>query len=175
MTYVRTSALISRCGKYRYELWREWSVAQTRFERPGKAKLRKQRYVAFVGLNPSTADANKDDATIRRCVGYAKAWGYDGLVMLNLCAYRATDPKELQRVDDPVGPDNDRRIRDCVKRVSLVVACWGGNHFVRVRAITVLKMLRKRGDVHCILKTKWDAPAHPLRLPKGLTPVLYLR
>jgi hypothetical protein len=74
-------AEFSDCGTYRYALWRTWNALQ-----PG---------VLFVGLNPSTADATTDDPTIRRCIGFAKRWGYGGITMANVFAYRATDPREM--------------------------------------------------------------------------------
>src|SRR5688572_12557148 len=96
-----SGARFSECGTYRYVLWRQWNEVNGD--------------VAFVGLNPSTADDEKDDPTIRRCIGFAKRWGYGGVVMLNLFAYRATRPDAMwaARVADAdiVGPQNDAHIR----------------------------------------------------------------
>src|SRR5581483_9586135 len=83
--------------------------------------------VNFIMLNPSTADAETDDPTIRRCLGFAKAWGYGTLVVTNLFAYRATDPAELAKAGDPVGPDNDTRLWSEAQLSDLVVCAWG-NH-----------------------------------------------
>ena len=66
-----------------------------------------------IGLNPSTADEVTDDPTVRRCINYAKAWGYAGLCMTNLFAYRATDPVVMKAVAEPIGPDNDRYLAEC--------------------------------------------------------------
>ena len=79
---VTSSATLSVCRKYRYEIWRRW--------RGGDGTA------VFIGLNPSTADATQDDPTIRRCVGFARQWGFDWLFMGNLYAYRSTDPKPLR-------------------------------------------------------------------------------
>lgn len=79
----------------------------------------------FVGLNPSTADESKDDNTIRRCVAYAKEWGFDGLCMTNLFAYRATDPKVMLAQADPVGEGNDQVLLDLSKSAGMVIAAWG--------------------------------------------------
>lgn len=83
------SAVISECGKYRYELHRTWDESRPK--------------VLFVMLNPSTADAELDDPTIRRCIGFAKTWGYGGIMVGNMFAYRATDPNELKNM--PVDPE----------------------------------------------------------------------
>ncbi len=82
---------------YRYVLWREWNqLLSAPF-----------RYAMFIGLNPSTADETKNDPTVRKCIGFAKRWGYDGLCMTNLFAFRATDPGAMLKDLAPIGPDND--------------------------------------------------------------------
>ena len=92
---LKTKAVVSNWERYRYWL-----------SRPLREPNSTDNAVAFVMLNPSTADAWEDDATIRRCVGFAEAWGHDILIVVNLYAYRATDPKKLAKVEDPVGPSN---------------------------------------------------------------------
>lgn len=87
-----TGATISPCGKYRYRLWRQWDDHAP--------------VMAFCMMNPSTADATEDDNTIRRCIGYAKREKHGGIMVVNVFAYRATNPKELLTVDDPAGPEN---------------------------------------------------------------------
>ena len=145
------SAIFSPCRTYRYVLTREW--------------LGGNGVVNFVGLNPSTADETQDDPTIRRCVGYAKAWGFSGLCMLNLFAFRATDPKVMLAAVDRVGPENERWLHRCITTNEITVAAWGviggdyGN-FVRAR-YPQMKVLRLTKDGH---------PSHPLYLPKNLTP-----
>lgn len=86
-------AHLSACGAYRYALRRTWDPA-----RPA---------ALFVGLNPSTADAERDDPTTRRCVRFARDWGFGGLLVGNLFAYRATRPRDLRAAAEPVGPEND--------------------------------------------------------------------
>ncbi|MEP0894347.1 DUF1643 domain-containing protein [Leptolyngbya boryana FACHB-1624] len=81
----------------------------------------------FVGLNPSTADETHDDPTIRRCTKFAKDWGYSGLCMTNLFAYRATDPKEMIASVDSIGLENDQYLLEYAARAGIVVAAWG-NH-----------------------------------------------
>src|SRR5581483_4090035 len=84
------------------------------------------RSVLWVMLNPSTADANEDDNTIGRCVSFSDSWGYSGILVANLYAYRATDPKTLKAAADPIGPENYRYIRALSERAALVVVGWGG-------------------------------------------------
>ena len=100
-------ATFSRDRRYRYRLWRRWD--------------RSRAVVAFVMLNPSTADAMHDDPTIRRCVGFARAWGFGGVDVVNLFALRATDTRALRKAADPIGPANDRHLRRAVRSAGLIV------------------------------------------------------
>ena len=93
---INKSATFSNCRKYRYALSRSWDE--------------KKKIVLFIGLNPSTADEKKDDPTIRRCINYAQSWGFGGLQVANLFAYRATKPTKLRYVENPVGDDNDQQL-----------------------------------------------------------------
>ncbi len=148
------SAHFSQCRTYRYLLTREWGSGLA---------------VAFIGLNPSTADETQDDPTIRRCIGYAKEWGYARLHMLNLFAFRATDPADMMAADDPIGPDNDDTLRRVAADSIMTVAAWGvgGRHLGR--AATVLAMGLSR--LHYLRLTKGGHPGHPLYLPKALRPI----
>lgn len=150
MKLVGSGAFFSPCRTWRYLLWREWNAPEY------------QRDVAFIGLNPSTADENTDDPTIRRCIGFAKSWGYDGILMLNLFAFRATDPGVMKLAADPVGPENDAQIVEAVGASSLVVAAWGQHGAYRSRAFDVRHKLLKEFDVKCLGKTKDGHPRHPL-------------
>lgn len=122
----------------------------------------------FIGLNPSTADEINDDPTIRRCVAFAKAWGYAGLCMANLFAYRATNPRDMKVAADPVGPDNDAHLCRLGQRAGVIVAAWGVNGMHKGRAAQVRKLLPA---LHCLALTKDGHPGHPLYLPGTLTPV----
>lgn len=148
---VHKSAEFSPCRRYRYLLSRKWGDG-----------LR----VAFIGLNPSTADETQDDPTIRRCIGFAKAWGYGGLWMLNLFAFRATLPKDMKAAIDPVGPENDEFIYRVAKRSALVVAAWGVHGRYRNRSVEVAGVLGMAGPVHCLGVTQDGSPKHPLYLPR---------
>jgi hypothetical protein len=146
---MRGGATFSADRRYRYRLWRRWD--------------RSRSVVLFVMLNPSTADGRRDDPTIRRCIGFARAWGFGGVEVVNLFAYRATDPRELGRVGDPVGPHNDRYIRRAIRRSRLVVLAWGA----RARARRLLSLRR----AHCLGLTRAGQPRHPLYLRGDLEPV----
>jgi hypothetical protein len=152
-----SGASFSACSRYRYSLSRAWD--------PHKPT------VGFIMLNPSTADAEVLDPTVRRCVGYARAWGYGALEVANIFAWRSTDPKALLRVEDPVGPENDHYICDLAKRAHLLIAAWGTHGVIHGRGGEVLRMLIDR-DVHTLGLTKSGYPKHPLYLGKGVTPAL---
>lgn len=153
---MRSDAVIDSTGRYRYLLSRVWE------ESAGT--------VAFVMLNPSTADATTDDPTVRRCIGFARSWGFGGLLVANLFALRSTDPSELLRVPDPVGPANDDYLLGLRARVSLMVAAWGARGTLLGRSAEVRRLLEATGPIHQLGLTKADEPRHPLYLPGALQP-----
>jgi hypothetical protein len=144
---LRSSAKFSDCGHYRYSLIRIWD--------------RSRPTILFIGLNPSTADAEKNDPTIRRCLGFAQEWNYGGLVVCNLFAYRSTDPRALRIVDDPIGPDNDAAIRQACGFAERIVVAWGIHGRLGGRNDEVLPMLRRP---YCLGVTFGGSPKHPLYL-----------
>lgn len=150
------SAILSADRKYRYVLTRILDETKPT--------------VVFIGLNPSTADEEVDDKTIRKCIGYAKRWGYGKLIMVNLFAFRSTDPSMLKRVEDPVGLDNDSYIQKCVSESNLVIACWG-NHGKLLNRDKVL--MDSLPNLVCLKRNKNGTPHHPLYLSKDITPVPY--
>jgi hypothetical protein len=118
-------------------------------------------------LNPSTADAEKDDATIRRCIGFSRKWGYGGIRIYNLFAFRATDPKKLRGVADPVGPLNDQWLQT-IPPHRLIVAAWGAQgQLFPERVLDVMKIIEGR-EVSVLGWTKENQPLHPLRLSSSL-------
>jgi len=125
----------------------------------------------FIGLNPSIADATIDDPTIRRCIGFAKAWGYSGLMMTNLFAWRATEPRNMLAAENPVGPDNDRILSVAHDKAALTVAAWGvhGSHLDRNTAVRALL-----SRLHYLRLTKDGHPGHPLYLPSRLQPIEWI-
>ena len=149
------TAIISDCGKYRYTLERAWS--------------RDPRYLMYIMLNPSTADAEKDDPTIRRCIGFAKLLGYDGILVGNLYAFRATNPKELRNQGNIVGPDNDKHLLALANRAQQIVCAWGqpGPEIWRARDVRQLLSY----PLYALGFTKGGYPRHPLMLPKTARPI----
>lgn len=178
--YLDAGARISKCGRYRYLLWREWRGSNGEHWRwlganDGNGQpLGEPKACLFIMLNPSTADAQNDDPTIRRCVGFAKAWGYDRLEVVNLFAHRATSPDELLSLsagDDPVGPENQDYVEDAAERAGLIVCAWGGNGGHLGQDETVLGWLDR--PAHCLGTTRDGRPRHPLYLPAELKLVPY--
>lgn len=158
---MKTGAIFSDDTVYRYALWRVWDDSLP--------------LVLFVMLNPSTADAELDDPTIRRVVGFAKAWGYGGAVVVNLFGFRATSPKVLKTAADPVGPDNDRYIREFCPPGTPVICAWSQDGSFKNRGNEVYGLIRECGGVPYYLKLTKAEPWHPLYLPASLTPILYER
>ncbi|ELZ96619.1 DUF1643 domain-containing protein [Haloferax sulfurifontis] len=146
----RSDAVLSDDGTYRYRLSRTWDA-----DKPT---------VAFVMLNPSTADATDDDPTIRRCLGFAKEWGFGSLTVANLFALRSTDPDALAGHADPVGPENDAHLQDVCDSAERVVVAWGAKGSLRDRAALVADLLDDR-DLYALDTTKAGHPAHPLYQP----------
>jgi hypothetical protein len=155
-----SGALFSPCRRWRYILWRHWD--------------REKGVCVFIGLNPSTADELLDDPTIRRCVGFAKAWGYGAMWVLNAFAYRATQPADMKaQFSNALGPQNNEYLIAACRGADLVVACWGVHGAFLNRSAELTVMLIKAGvEVHHLGRTKDGLPRHPLYLPGDTLPVL---
>jgi hypothetical protein len=149
------AAVLSPCGRYRYSLSRTWGDGGT---------------VCFVMLNPSTADADADDPTVRRCIGFAKAWGYASLAVRNLFNLRSPSPKALLTAEDPVGPEGDRYLREAVC-YDLVVAAWG-SAVPLGRGREALPLLRWK-PLHVLGWTTTGHPRHPLYVKGSARPLLW--
>lgn len=151
---IQKFATISGVNReYRYQLNRVWNYAEP--------------FCLWIMLNPSTADANVDDATIRKCMRFAYMWGHGGIVVVNLFGYRSRTPKTLLTAADPVGPDNDFYIHEAAHLASRVVCGWGATPFATERARKVPAMLRKvslRWSPQCLGLTLKGEPRHPLML-----------
>lgn len=124
----------------------------------------------FLGLNPSTADAARNDHTISRCIGYARRWGYGGVSVGNLFGFRATQPQVMKRAPDPIGPDNDRWLLTLAREADLIVAIWGNHGLFQNRYADVLSLVP---DLHCLRTTAKGQPHHVRGLPNHLVPVAY--
>lgn len=148
--YLDSGAIFSPDRKYRYDLYRVWR--------------KYGRRINFVGLNPSTANELIDDPTIRRCISFAKAWGYGEFHMLNLFAFVASDPRTLCWPNpDPVGPENDEYLKALHPEIVIAWGSWGKLHVgIESRANTVKRMLV---DPYCLGVNKDGEPKHPLYLP----------
>ena len=161
---TRMHAAISKCGKYRYSLTRIWDESKPK--------------VMFIMLNPSVADSDKDDPTIRRCIGFAKDWGLGGIYVANLFSLIATNPKDLLTAPFIVGVDNERWFKRMSALSNFVVCAWGNGKIVG--------KLQKRLDhtwkplswvdkpLHYLELSNDGTPKHPLYLPKTTQPKAYM-
>lgn len=154
---MKTDAILSDCELYRYSLTRNWAHENESI-----------KTLMIVGLNPSTADATLDDPTIRRCIGFAKSFGMNQLIMTNLFAFRSTDPDALSASGDPIGPKNDEYIETIAKSADMILVAWGSHDMVHLRKEQVLKYLR---DPKCLGFTKYGHPRHPLYVKGDTLPV----
>lgn len=148
------AATMSSDGQYRWLLSRRWGLGP---------------YMTWIMLNPSTANHQQDDPTIRRCIGFAREWGFAGLVVVNLFAVRMTDPVALLQHPDPIGPENAAFLRKGRRLGELTVAAWGAHQAARVlfkqrgyphadEAVEALKHM----ELRCLGTTMEGHPRHPL-------------
>ena len=157
--FMERSAVISDCQRYRYLLRRRWDS--------GLAQ------VLFIMLNPSTADAEEDDATIRSCIRLTRSWGGGGIEVVNLFGWRATDPAQLQEQMDPIGELNDAMANAAIERCGAAICAWGAHPMANGRAEHMLRFVRERRLVAlCLGVTKAGMPKHPLYIPTKTTPVV---
>lgn len=134
-----------------------------------------EEFVQFIGLNPSTADENVDDPTLRRCQDFTKRWGYGAMCMTNLFAFRATQPRVMKIQQDPLGPDNLQHVFAVVREAKLIIAAWGrdGNH-IREVSEQVIGGIRDLGaQIHHLGLNDDGTPKHPLYLKATTVPVLW--
>lgn len=157
---MKSSALIDPTGHYRYQLRRRWE--------PGNA------VVAFIMLNPSTADSSKDDPTLRRCITFAQDWGFNALVVANLYALRTPNPDVLQGHPCPIGPDNDAHLRRVMLQCRCLVAAWGSHPMAKPRVPALISLLPETRSIMCLGYTSDNYPRHPLYMPRGTRPQPFL-
>lgn len=163
--------VFSPCRKYRYTLWRRWSQGKS--------------FVQFIGLNPSTADEFVNDATLRRCINFAKSWNYDGVCMTNLFAFRSKNPKVMKAAENPVGAENDKWLLEINRQCALTVAAWGTHGAFLNRAEAVVRLLLNEtttatatataaGELKCLGLSKGGHPLHPLYQPSDCQPLPFI-
>lgn len=156
--FAVSGAEFSDCYQYRFKLWRTWDASLP--------------VINWLMLNPSTADETKNDPTIEGCQRRAIAWGYGGLIVTNLFAFRATDPEDMKKQADPTGGiDNDMAILQAVSKCKMTICAWGnhGNH--ENRAAHVTRLLAPSADrLHCLKINDGGQPAHPLYIARSVKP-----
>jgi hypothetical protein len=150
---MKKDASISVDRKYRYLLSRVWDETKP--------------MVMIIGLNPSTADEKEDDPTIRKCINYAKSWDYGGIYMLNLFAFRATQPSEMFKASEPIGEKNDTYIKTYSKKVNKVICAWGNDGKYQNRSNLIKNSV---DNLYYLKLNQTGEPAHPLYLKAKLTP-----
>lgn len=154
-------ARISLCQKYRFDLRRFWGSAP---------------YCLWIMLNPSTADARVNDRTISKIMGFSNRWGYGGLVVVNLFAFRATDPDELLLADDPVGPNNDHYIMSWATKPEIrdVYVGWGSYGGIKGRGLQIGRALHAAGvEMKCLFINENGHPKHPLYVANDTVPKVW--
>jgi hypothetical protein len=152
---MHTSARFSACRRYRFALWRRWAEGPQ---------------VLFVMLNPSTADEDHDDPTIRRCIGFARSWGFAALAVGNLFAWRCSSPADLRSCPRPVGGSNDKWLLRLQASSAMTVAAWGNHGRLLGRSETVRALL---SGMHRLSLTRPGEPRHPLYVPANAIPVCW--
>lgn len=151
-------AIYSDCEAYRYSLTRVWDDTGPR--------------AAFIMLNPSTATEVQNDPTVERCERRARALGFGAFRVLNIFAYRATDPRDMRRATDPVGPENDAAILECLSWADKVICAWGTHGAHLDRGPAVHRMLTERGtEMFHLGLSKAGHPKHPLYIGYAVQPV----
>jgi hypothetical protein len=157
-----TGAAFDEKRIYRYMLWRRI--------------LEKGNTITWIGLNPSTADEEVDDPTVKRVVSFSKAWGYAKVYMVNLFAFRATNPKDMKKAADPGGPENLGWIVKLCNQSQMCLAAWGNNGSFGGSGKNLLKQLDYLGigPIHCLGVTKKGHPKHPLYLSRNTKPQILM-
>lgn len=153
----RSSAIFDVTLTYRYRLTRSWGDGAGA--------------IAWVMLNPSTAEAGIDDPTIRRVVGFSRSWGFAACLVVNLFAFRSSDPKALVEVADPVGPHNDLVVERTISGADAVVAAWGNGGALLERGAVMRRLLgRNARQTFAIGMTAAGEPRHPLYVRRSAIP-----
>jgi hypothetical protein len=150
------SAVLSKCNKYRYKLYRE-------------VDLFKEKTIAYFGINPSTADATIDDATVKKWRGFTERNNGKRFIVGNVFAYRATDVSELSKTSEPIGIENPKYLAEIIAEADVLVPCWGSRNKIpkhlRGELDNFMELLKQSGKpIFCLGKTLSGDPKHPLML-----------
>jgi hypothetical protein len=157
MAFNYSKARFSTDRIHRYYLERCWD-----FKKPS---------LMVIGLNPSTADERKNDPTVTRCISYAKKWKFGRIYMMNIFAFRATDPIDMKNSSDPIGNKNDMWLLKVARRSNLILCAWGNHGLYKDRSTRVFSLLKKY-KLYCLEINKTGMPKHPLYCNGNLTPIL---
>ena len=159
MNFMQRRAVFSPDRRYRYLLDRVWDDNFS------------ARQLTYIMLNPSTADENVNDPTVERCERRARALGFGSIEVVNLFAFRATDPGQMKAAEDPIGPENDYHIRDSVGRADMVIAAWGMHGAYRNRDEDVSLLVKDiEKPLYHLGLTKSNDPKHPLYVGYDVKP-----
>lgn len=157
--HLKRTARFSADRRYRYELRIQWGTGN--------------RLLLVMMLNPSTADEFANDPTVERMERRARAWGYGGLIVVNLFAFRSTDPDGMKAAEEPIGSENDETILRCIDEAQLILCAWGKDGEHRGRATEVLRLL-SGCDLYALkVSEATGQPWHPLYLSYELKPTLW--
>jgi hypothetical protein len=159
---MKRDAEFSSCGSYRYSLSRVWDESLPA--------------VLFIMLNPSSADGTKDDPSIRRCISYAKDWGFGSLFVGNLFALKSTKPAGLLDSKDPTGAENQKSLLKMTRQCKLIICAWGnGPTLKKLSAYSPEYLVQKNlnNKLYCLTLSLDGIPCHPLYLPKHLEPIAW--
>ena len=156
-----SEAMYSECRKYRYYLSREWDVTKKRAH--------------FIMLNPSTATEYQNDPTVERCERRARSLGYGAFAVTNIFAWRETNPKQMEKVSDPIGAQNDSIILETCKNSNINIAAWGthGSHLARGTAVREI-FIKAKLRISSLGITKMGHPKHPLYISYQVKPQIWL-
>ncbi|MEL7508454.1 MAG: DUF1643 domain-containing protein [Cyanobacteria bacterium J06633_23] len=156
---TKGSAIFDPSHRYRYYLTRTWPSTNP------------NRQVTFIMLNPSQANAEQDDPTIRACSQFARRWGYQQLNIVNLFAYRTPQPSTLKQIADPIGPNNDHYLLQATESANKVILAWGNWGSLLKRDQTVVKLLNPyHKKLHCLMRNNSGQPRHPLYIKRTTQP-----
>lgn len=155
---MKKDAIIDDSGEYRYMLTRQWGTGNN--------------FINFILLNPSTADHLIDDPTVKSCISIAENNGFDGLYITNVFAFRATQPSDLKKASDPVGPENEEYLKKYNKRCNMTIVAWGNHGSFLGGSERVLDIFKGQ-PLYCLEKNKSGSPKHPLYVQRETKPIRF--